>query len=515
MNLASENLELLSDQSRRQRLQTKQGVPDMSLGDLEYDVDMDPYLDPFARFGYKPENMRVVEGETSYSPRTGIVSIQPEYLASKRVQSHEYRHGGLNLLEQLYKKYTEDPEMERVLEELYPGVTAFFKRYEDSYDDWSEGFPVDGTAEEKQTYLNTKPTPSEYIMELYDEDGSFNRPAEYYPYSEDVAFFMDNGLGEEVSRYYPQLKKGVDYKVDPYEYQNIEHDGMPTYSGPSVIKHVPRKGHMSDTLDLNSAEQLAKRSRFQAYRKSPGPIDKQWSPGVGETEEFNQILAAEEMARDFYEREKRNEYTKKKGYAQGGAVMNRMEQGIASIPRQTMIRDQPHMLAYITPAEAMLLKQNGGSGLPSHGGVPEFGAVGDFFSAMKDDFMIGTGMKDDIEGPDPSYSTPYQDRRRAVVEEENRRAANPALYKEDDKPQPVLAQPMYQAPAPVNVAPPTMAPISSGQPMVPPLNDQTATNVTNPSDVIARPPAMPIGQRPPNKAYTFQELLGMYQNPYA
>ena len=53
--------------------------------------------------------------------------------------------------------------------------------------------------------------------------------------------------------------------------------------------------------------------------------------------------------------------------------MNRMEQGIASIPRQTMIRDQPHMLAYITPAEAMLLKQNGGSGLPSHGGVPEFG----------------------------------------------------------------------------------------------------------------------------------------------
>ena len=53
--------------------------------------------------------------------------------------------------------------------------------------------------------------------------------------------------------------------------------------------------------------------------------------------------------------------------------MNKMEQGIASIPRETVIRDQPHMLAYITPAEAMLLKQNGGSGLPSHGGVPEFG----------------------------------------------------------------------------------------------------------------------------------------------
>jgi hypothetical protein len=40
-------------------------------------------------------------------------------------------------------------------------------------------------------------------------------------------------------------------------------------------------------------------------------------------------------------------------FAEGGEVMNRMEQGIASIPRQTVIRDQPHMLAYITPAEAM------------------------------------------------------------------------------------------------------------------------------------------------------------------
>ena len=201
--------------------------------------------------------------------------------------------------------------------------------------------------------------------------------------------------------------------------------------------------------------------------------------------------------------------------------MNRMEQGIGSIPRQTVIRDQPHMLAYITPAEAMLLKQNGGSGLPSHGGVPEFGAIGDFFSSMANDFAIGTGMKEDIEGDDPQLDgglTGYQRRTQQREAREADAIKNYQLYKEDDKPQPVqFAQPMYQAPAPMpaSFAPPTMTPISSGQPMVPPLNDQTATNVTNPSDVIARPPAMPIGQRPANKAYTFQELLGMYQNPYA
>jgi len=195
--------------------------------------------------------------------------------------------------------------------------------------------------------------------------------------------------------------------------------------------------------------------------------------------------------------------------------MNRMEQGIASIPRQTVIREQPHMLAYITPAEAMLLKQNGGSGLPSHGGVPEFGAVSDFFGAMKNDISVGLGLS-------PNTGDPYIDEGRTGFDRrtEQRKAReqdaidNYQLYKEDDKPPP--AQPMYQAPMPASFAPPpTMAPISSGQPMVPPLNQQTATNITNPSEVITRPPAMPIGQRPANKAYTFQELLGMYQNPYA
>jgi len=251
--------------------------------------------------------------------------------------------------------------------------------------------------------------------------------------------------------------------------------------------------------------------------------------------------------------------------------MNRMEQGIASIPRQTMIRDQPHMLAYITPAEAMLLKQNGGSGLPSHGGVPEFGLWSSTFGrgnsfdqSMQNtfggndggSFVDGEWQGDErtttgknpvtYEAPAPTRTTQYdgydfdgnkvdagtvtniqgptsffnslQNRpiegwaayhggiNSAANSSDNDGAMSQGRY---------AAQPMYQAPAPVNVAPPTLDPISSGQPTVPPLNDQTATNVTNPSDVIARPPAMPIGQRPANKAYTFQELLGMYQNPYA
>jgi hypothetical protein len=190
--------------------------------------------------------------------------------------------------------------------------------------------------------------------------------------------------------------------------------------------------------------------------------------------------------------------------------MNRMEQGIASIPRQTMIRDQPHMLAYITPAEAMLLKQNGGSGLPSHGGVPEFGAIGDFFGAMKDD-VVNAFNYDNLSKPE---QRDHYDRTQDTL---RRNAEEAEYYRNDDPPrQPVqVAQPMYQAPAPVNVAPPTMTPISSGQPKIDIMDPDfpgIAVDPAPPSTVLSRPS---LPQRPANKAYTFQELLGMYQNPYA
>ena len=225
--------------------------------------------------------------------------------------------------------------------------------------------------------------------------------------------------------------------------------------------------------------------------------------------------------------------------------MNRMEQGIASIPRQTVIRDQPHMLAYITPAEAMLLKQNGGSGLPSHGGVPEFGFWSETFGGGNSFSQSVSNMTSGRDGAkysggewqgDPSEE-PTRTIQHGPLKGEKATIMGPtsffdsnqnkppegwanyhggvqdALYKEDDKPQPVFAQPMYQAPAPVNVAPPTLDPISSGQPTnvgAVPIVDPELPN--NPMPVG---PNMPIGQRPANKAYTFQELLGMYQNPYA
>jgi hypothetical protein len=76
------------------------------------------------------------------------------------------------------------------------------------------------------------------------------------------------------------------------------------------------------------------------------------------------------------------------GYANGGGV-----------PRQTMIGDQPHMLAYINPEEADLLQGLGGMGTPGPGGVPQYNWFTDFVNSI-----TGGGSSSS-----PSYSQPSND----------------------------------------------------------------------------------------------------------
>ena len=72
--------------------------------------------------------------------------------------------------------------------------------------------------------------------------------------------------------------------------------------------------------------------------------------------------------------------------------------------------------------------------------------VGTFFSAVGNDIAIGTGMKKDEEGYHAeAYGTGYELRTNARKAEEAKRAKNPALYKEDDKPR---AAPVRYSPPP-------------------------------------------------------------------
>ena len=76
-----------------------------------------------------------------------------------------------------------------------------------------------------------------------------------------------------------------------------------------------------------------------------------------------------------------------------------------SIPRKTTINDQPHMLAYINPQEAMMLKSMGGSGQPGPGGIPAF-AYGMGGQGAAD---AGYGFGGQGEGPGEGFSNPAND----------------------------------------------------------------------------------------------------------
>ena len=70
-------------------------------------------------------------------------------------------------------------------------------------------------------------------------------------------------------------------------------------------------------------------------------------------------------------------------------------------PRRVEIRGQDHLLAYITPEEAQLLMDNGGSGKPGPMGIPAFYDEGDDYSGPGgDDGSNDFGLSDDFGGND-------------------------------------------------------------------------------------------------------------------
>ncbi len=54
------------------------------------------------------------------------------------------------------------------------------------------------------------------------------------------------------------------------------------------------------------------------------------------------------------------------------AGIGALENVANNVPRQTMIADQPHMLAYINPQEEKALRDMGGAGLPGPDGIPSY-----------------------------------------------------------------------------------------------------------------------------------------------
>ena len=65
------------------------------------------------------------------------------------------------------------------------------------------------------------------------------------------------------------------------------------------------------------------------------------------------------------------------------------------VPRQTIIADQPHMLAYINPQEEQMLRDMGGSGLPGPDGIPAYWFHNDDGPSFTESLSnVGNAIKD-------------------------------------------------------------------------------------------------------------------------
>lgn len=95
----------------------------------------------------------------------------------------------------------------------------------------------------------------------------------------------------------------------------------------------------------------------------------------------------------------------------GSAPVQLNKGGAVEVPRETNIYNQPHMLAYIRPEEADLLRGLGGMGTPGPGGVPQFG----FWESVKSFFSGGGGGSSSNNSSSSSSSSSNNDNNNSSV----------------------------------------------------------------------------------------------------
>ena len=97
-----------------------------------------------------------------------------------------------------------------------------------------------------------------------------------------------------------------------------------------------------------------------------------------------------------------------RGQMMGGTAMQppvRRMMGGGAVPRRTDINGQDHLLAYIRPDEADLLKGLGGAGTPGPGGIPQFGWFSDTIAEI---VSGGTAQTETYNSPSSSSSSSSQ-----------------------------------------------------------------------------------------------------------
>ena len=87
--------------------------------------------------------------------------------------------------------------------------------------------------------------------------------------------------------------------------------------------------------------------------------------------------------------------------AMGGEVDIFGYEDASSVPRQTNIAGQPHMLSYINQDEEALLRSFGGSGIAGPGGIPSY-PPSEYSAGQGSGYTTGTGSSNFDSGYKPS-----------------------------------------------------------------------------------------------------------------
>jgi len=90
----------------------------------------------------------------------------------------------------------------------------------------------------------------------------------------------------------------------------------------------------------------------------------------------------------------RNYTSQVNDYLQGGQGSAPRQNGAFAnmVPRQAQLMDQPHMLAYINPAEEQMLRDMGGAGIPGPDGIPVYGLYESITGKKFENTSLGSAL---------------------------------------------------------------------------------------------------------------------------
>jgi len=257
-------------------------------GNLEYEVEMSPFLEPISKAGFDPNVVKVMQNVGShYNPNTDEIIIGNfTGTANLSEQAHEFRHRGLKKLSSEF--FLNIPTLKR---EMPP---EDFKRLLDFFETERKqnfrkrgaagGVGAPGTEEYKFDR-------QEMIAEFFEEPYDYNLPAQYYA-----------ATGEDPASAKFQRVMNINPETgEPYT--DEERAAYAARTG-TVIKKMLQRDTVQDQMDrLETVGQ----EEFRTF------ADADPETRIGD-EIFKQAMLVQDFAR------KQNDDAK--NYSEGGAVMN-------------------------------------------------------------------------------------------------------------------------------------------------------------------------------------------------